>query len=100
MNSALLLLLIGVPLLSSALSVLITSRTFDRFLLLSAPIFGGGPGLRQPVIQDGTSLSRESVGSYVPGLAIALVSDTLTALKLVVASRVAHISCLDLIPTV
>ena len=41
MNPALLLLLIGVPLLASALSVLITSRTVDRVLLLAAPSFVG-----------------------------------------------------------
>ena len=99
MNSALLLLLIGVPLLSSALSVLITSRTFDRFLLLAAPIFAGGAGIGLLLIHESTPVIAHSVGDYVPGLAIVFVSDTLTALMLVLTSLVALISCLFLIAT-
>ena len=99
MNSALLLLLVGVPLLSSALSVLITSRTFDRFLLLAAPIFAGGAGIGLLLIHEATPVIAHSVGDYVPGLAIVFVSDTLTALMLVLTSLVALISCLFLIAT-
>jgi|SRR5690625_2432894 len=99
MNSALLLLLIGVPLLSSALSVLITSRTFDRFLLLAAPIFAGGAGIGLLLIHESTPVIAHSVGDYVPGLAIVFASDTFTALMLVLTSLVALISCLFLIAT-
>src|SRR5699024_10573094 len=99
MNSALLLLLIGVPLLSSALRVPITSRTFDRFLLLAAPIFAGGAGIGLLLIHESTPVIAHSVGDYVPGLAIVFVSDTFTALMLVLTSLVALISCLFLIAT-
>src|SRR5699024_1479134 len=88
MNSALLLLLIGVPLLSSAPS-----------LLLAAPIFAGGAGIGLLLIHESTPVIAHSVGDYVPGLAIVFVSDTFTALMLVLTSLVALISCLFLIAT-
>ncbi|WP_181275270.1 monovalent cation/H+ antiporter subunit D family protein [Brevibacterium oceani] len=99
MNPALLLLLIGVPLLSSALSVLITSRTFDRALLLGVPLFVGASGIGLLGLHRHTPVIAHSVGDYVPGLAIVFVSDTFTALMLVLTSLVALISCLFLITT-
>ena len=38
-DSALLLLLVAVPLAAAALSTLIKSRTFDRTLLIGVPVF-------------------------------------------------------------
>jgi multicomponent Na+:H+ antiporter subunit D len=99
MNSALLLLLIGIPLLSSALSVLITSRTFDRILLLAVPAFVGVSGILLLILHRSTPVVAHSVGDYVPGLAIVFVSDTFTALMLVLTSLVALISSLFLITT-
>ncbi|WP_166971505.1 monovalent cation/H+ antiporter subunit D family protein [Brevibacterium atlanticum] len=99
MSSALLLLLIGIPLLSSALSVLITSRTFDRVLLLGVPLFVGSSGIGLLGLHRDTPVIAHSVGDYVPGLAIVFVSDTFTALMLVLTSLVALISCLFLITT-
>lgn len=99
MNSALLLLLIGVPLLASALSVLITSRTFDRLLLLAVPAFVGAGGIGLLALHGSTPVIAHSVGDYVPGLAIVFVSDTFTALMLVLTSLVAFVSCLFLVIT-
>jgi multicomponent Na+:H+ antiporter subunit D len=99
MSSALLLLLIGVPLLASALSVLITSRTIDRLLLLAVPLFVGGSGIALLLIHRTTPVIAHSVGDYVPGLAIVFVSDTFTALMLVLTSLVAFVSSLFLITT-
>lgn len=94
MNSALLLLLVAVPLLASALSVLITSRTFDRLLLLAVPVFVGGSGIGLLGLHGSTPVIAHSVGDYVPGLAIVFVSDTFTALMLVLTSLVAFVSSL------
>ena len=99
MNPALLLLLIGVPLLASALSVLITSRTFDRLLLLAAPSFVGLSGLGLLVLHRTQPVIAHSVGGYVPGLAIPFVSDTFTALMLVLTSLIAVISAVFLFTT-
>lgn len=99
MISALLLLLIGIPLLASALSVLITSRTFDRLLLLAVPVLVGGSGIALLGVHSSTPVIAHSVGDYVPGLAIVFVSDTFTALMLVLTSLVAFVSSLFLIST-
>lgn len=99
MNPALLLLLIGVPLLASALSVLITSRTFDRFLLLAAPTFVGASGVVLLGVHRSQPVLAHSVGDFVPGLAIVFVSDTFTALMLVLTSLTALISSIFLILT-
>ncbi|MBM6589909.1 monovalent cation/H+ antiporter subunit D family protein [Brevibacterium sp. RIT 803] len=99
MNPAFLLLLIGVPLLSSALSVLITSRTFDRILLLAAPSFVGISGIVLLIVHHRQPVLAHSVGGYVPGLAIPFVSDTFTALMLVLTSLTAIASCIFLITT-
>lgn len=99
MNPAFLLLLIAVPLLSSALSVLITSRTFDRILLLAAPSFVGISGIVLLIIHQRQPVLAHSVGGYVPGLAIPFVSDTFTALMLVLTSLTAIVSCIFLIST-
>src|SRR5699024_3908430 len=77
----------------------ITSRTFDRFLLLAAPIFAGGAGIGLLLIHASTPVIAHSVGDYVPGLAIVVVSDTFTALMLVLPALVSLISCLSLIAT-
>lgn len=99
MNPAFLLLLIAVPLLASALSVLITSRTFDRILLLGAPSFVGLAGIGLLILHERTPVIAHSVGGYVPGLAIPFVSDTFTALMLVLTSLTALISCIFLVST-
>ena len=99
MNPAFLLLLIGVPLLSSALSVLITSRTFDRILLLATPSFVGISGIVLLFVHHRQPVLAHSVGGYVPGLAIPFVSDTFTALMLVLTSLTAIASSVFLITT-
>ncbi|RBP64274.1 multisubunit sodium/proton antiporter MrpD subunit [Brevibacterium sanguinis] len=99
MNPAFLLLLIGIPLLASALSVLITSRTVDRVLLLAAPAIVGAGGVWLLVIHRDVPVIAHSVGGFVPGLAIPFVSDTFTALMLVLTSLTALVSCLFLIST-
>ena len=99
MNSAFLLLLIGVPLLASALSVLITSRTFDRILLLGTPSFVGLSGIGLLIVHQQIPVIAHSVGGYVPGLAIPFVSDTFTALMLTLTSITALVSCIFLVST-
>ena len=99
MNPAFLLLLVGVPFLASALSVLITSRAFDRILLLAAPSFVGISGIILLVVHHQQPVIAHSVGGYVPGLAIPFVSDTFTALMLVLTSLTAIASSVFLITT-
>lgn len=99
MNSALLLLLVGIPLLASALSVLITSRTLDRVLMLAVPSFVGLAGIGLLVLHQRIPVIAHDVGGYIPGLAIPFVSDSFTALMLVLTSLTALVSCLFLIAT-
>lgn len=99
MNSALLLLLVGIPLLASALSVLITSRTLDRVLMLAVPSFVGLSGIGLLVLHQRIPVIAHDVGGYIPGLAIPFVSDSFTALMLVLTSLTALVSCLFLIAT-
>lgn len=99
MNPALLLLLIGVPLLASAISVLVLSRTIDRILLIGVPSFVGSSGIGLLVLHQSTPVIAHSVGGYIPGVAIPFVSDSFTSLMLVLTSLIALVSCAFLIAT-
>lgn len=99
MNSSLLLLLVAIPLLASALSVLITSRTFDRILLFAVPSFVGAAAIGLLILHRTEPVVAHSVGGYIPGLAIPFVSDTFTALMLLLTSVTSLVSCIFLVST-
>lgn len=91
-DSALLLLLIAVPLGAAALSTLIKSRTFDRTLLIGVPVFVGASAVGLLVVHRDHPVLAHSVGGYLNGLAIPFVSDTFAALLLLVTS-IAAVLC-------
>lgn len=91
-DSALLLLLIAVPLGAAALSTLIKSRTFDRGLLIGVPVFVGASAVGLLVVHQDHPVLAHSVGGYLNGLAIPFVSDTFAALLLLVTS-IAAVMC-------
>lgn len=91
-DSALLLLLIAVPLGAAALSTLIKSRTFDRTLLIGVPVFVGASAVGLLVVHRDHPVLAHSVGGYLNGLAIPIVSDTFAALLLLVTS-IAAVLC-------
>lgn len=91
-DSALLLLLIAVPLAASALSTLVKSRAFDRSLLVGVPLFIGAAAVGLLYLHVDTPVLAHSVGGYLNGLAIPFVSDTFSALLLLVTS-VASVLC-------
>ena len=92
LDPALLLLLIAVPLGAAALSTLIKHRGFDRTLLLGVPLFVGASAVVLLVIHQTHPVLAHSVGGYLNGLAIPFVSDTFSALMLLVTS-VAAVLC-------
>ena len=59
----------------------------------------GGSGVALLGVHASTPVIAHSVGDYVPGLAIVFVSDTFTALMLVLTSLVAFVSSLFLVST-
>lgn len=91
-DSALLLLLIAVPLGATALSTLIKHRGFDRTLLLGVPAFVGASAVGLLFIHRTTPVLAHSVGGYLNGLAIPFVSDTFSALMLLTVS-IAAVLC-------
>lgn len=99
MNPALLLLIIAVPLFASAMTVLIRARVFERALLIAVPVFVFVFGIVLLVYHQQVPVIAHSVGGYEDGLAIPFVSDTFTALMLIVTSLAAFVCCLFLVIT-
>ena len=91
-DPALLLLLIAVPLAAAALSTLIKHRWFDRTLMIGSPTFVGAAAVVLLIVHRGHPVLAHSVGGYLNGLAIPFVSDTFSALMLLITS-IAAILC-------
>ena len=85
MNAPLLALFVAVPLLAAGLTAVLPGRLLHRAVLLSLPLLSGATGvwLLLRHLDDGPVLVAQ-VGGFVPGVAITLVSDTLTAVMLAV----------------
>ena len=91
-DPALLLLLIAVPLAAAALSTLIKHRGFDRTLMIGSPTFVGAAAVVLLIVHRDHPVLAHSVGGYLNGLAIPFVSDTFSALMLLITS-IAAILC-------
>ena len=99
MNSALLLLIIAIPLGASALSTIVRSRLLDRILLIGIPALITAAGLYLLAVHIREPVIAHSVGGFVDGLAIPFVSDTFAALLLTVTSVAALVCSWFLIAT-
>ena len=94
MNSAILPLFVAVPLLSAGVTVLLRGSVVQRIVLLlvsSATLIGGAALL---VFHQNTPALAHSIGSYKQKMGIVFVSDTLSALLLVVTAFINDCKCL------
>ena len=83
MTGPLLPLLVAVPLVGAALGVLVPPAV-ARLLLVLSPVLTTAGGVALLVAHDETPVIAHNVGAFVPGIAIPLVSDTLTAVMITV----------------
>jgi len=98
-NAALLPLLVAVPLLAAALTVLARSALVDRLLMVGVPVAGTLVGVLLVLHHSSEPVIAHSVGAFVPGVAIPFVSDTLTAVMLSVTAFTTWVSAVFLIRT-
>jgi len=99
MNAALLPLFVAVPLSAAALTVLVRNVALDRLLMLGVPAAATGAGVLLLLGHVDEPVIAESVGSFVPGVAIPFVSDTLTAVMLTVTAFTTLVCALFLMRT-
>lgn len=85
-TAALLPLLAAVPLTAAALTVLWRNPVWQRLWLLGIPVLTGLAALDLLLQHRTTPVLAENVGAFVPGVAIPFVSDTLSALMILVTS--------------
>ena len=99
MNSAILPLFVAVPLLSAGATVLLRGPIVQRIalLLVSSVTLAGGVALL--VFHQNTPALAHSIGSYKQKMGIIFVSDTLSALLLVVTAFLTMISGIFLMLT-
>ncbi|MDO5081999.1 monovalent cation/H+ antiporter subunit D family protein [Arachnia propionica] len=97
--SAVLPLFAAIPLLLAGATVLLRHALTQRLLLLvcSLGILAGGLALL--LAHRGTPVVSHSVGSYLPGVGIVFVSDTLSAVMLVATSFMSLVSSVFLMLT-
>ncbi|WP_168582907.1 monovalent cation/H+ antiporter subunit D family protein [Gephyromycinifex aptenodytis] len=86
MNPAFLTLFVAIPLFSAGFLVVVRHAITDRLLLLGVPALIAGGGALLLVEHTHTPVLAHQVGGFLPGVAIPFVSDTLTALMLVVTA--------------
>ncbi|WP_363321979.1 monovalent cation/H+ antiporter subunit D family protein [uncultured Serinicoccus sp.] len=86
MTSALLPFLAVLPIAASAATVLWRNATWQRIWLLAIPVLTGLGALDLLLQHRETPVIAENVGAFVPGVAIPFVSDTLSALMILVTS--------------
>ncbi|KUG51846.1 cation:proton antiporter [Serinicoccus chungangensis] len=86
MTAALLPFLAVLPIAASAATVLWRNATWQRIWLLAIPVLTGLGALDLLLQHRETPVIAENVGAFVPGVAIPFVSDTLSALMILVTS--------------
>nr|WP_298888836.1 monovalent cation/H+ antiporter subunit D family protein [uncultured Serinicoccus sp.] len=86
MTAALLPFLAVLPIAASAATVLWRNPTWQRIWLLAIPVLTGLGALDLLLQHRETPVIAENVGAFVPGVAIPFVSDTLSALMILVTS--------------
>ena len=86
MTAALLPLLAAIPIAAAAATVLWRNPVWQRAWLLGIPVLTGLAGLDLLGQHRDTPVLAENVGAFVPGVAIPFVSDTFSALMILVTS--------------
>ncbi|MDO5065662.1 MAG: monovalent cation/H+ antiporter subunit D family protein [Propionibacteriaceae bacterium] len=97
--SAVLPLFVAVPLFLAGATVLLRHALVQRLLLLACSLGIVGGGLTLLMFHQGTPVVSHSVGSYLPGVGIVFVSDTLSAVMLVATAFLSLISSIFLMLT-
>ena len=92
MRADLLPLLMGGPLLLAGLLVMWPHKLLERLLLLLVPVVSMIAGIALLLQHRTEPVIAHQVGGYIPGIAIPFVSDTMSALMLVVTA-VASLAC-------
>lgn len=80
--SALLTMFVAVPMLSAGLLVIVRNQGASRALLYGVPVASSLGGMALLATHANTPVLAHTVGTYLPGVGIVFVSDTLSALML------------------
>lgn len=99
MSDALLPLLFVVPMVVAATTVLVRHELIQRFLLLAVPVWSVTCGVYLLALHQSTPAIAHAIGSFVPGVAIVLASDSLSALMLTATGTVTFFASVFLIIT-
>lgn len=99
MNSAILPLFVAVPLLSAGVTVLFRGPVVQRIVLLLVSTAALVGGVALLVFHQNTPALAHSIGSYKQKMGIVFVSDTLSALLLVVTAFLTMVSGIFLMLT-
>lgn len=92
-------LLTVIPLLTVGFTAIVRYRPLGRLLLLAVPVLTIVGGVLLMIEHQREPVIAHSVGDFVGGIAIPFVSDSFTALMLIVTGFVSLIACLYLILT-
>ena len=99
MNSAILPLFVAVPLLFAGGTALLRGPLVQRTALLLASFLTLAGGVALLVFHQNTPALAHSIGSYLPGVGIVFVSDSLSSLLLVVVAFLTMVSGIFLMLT-
>ena len=92
MTSALLPLVAALPIAAAAVAVVLRRALWQRVLLVAVPVLTALAAVDLLRVHRTAPVLAENVGAFAPGIAIPIVSDTLTALMLLVTS-VTSLAC-------
>lgn len=92
-------LLAALPLLTVGITAILRFRILDRLLLLAVPIFTIVGGVLLMIEHQSEPVIAHSVGDFIGGIAITFVSDSFSALLLVVTGMVTLIATIYLMIT-
>ena len=99
MNPVLLPLLVAFPLILTAVTVLWRLAAVQRIALFLAPAVSLTFGIWLLMTHAQEPAIAHAVGSFLPGIAIVFVSDSLSALLLVVTATITLVACAFLVAT-
>lgn len=99
MNPALLPLLVAVPLMLAALTLLWRTVRVQRIVLFLSPALSLSAGVWLLVTHVQEPAIAHALGSFTPGIAIVFVSDSLSALLIVVTSAITMVASSFLVAT-
>ncbi len=99
MTHSLLPLFIAVPLLATGVLVVARNRWLQHALLIAVPALSAVGGAALLVFHQTTPVLAHSIGDFLPGVAIVFVTDSLSALMLLVLGFITTIASSFLIAT-